>query len=431
MTKTLAVDLKTVKLGRNPRQEGVRRLQFAKYFTPTLPTPPRKVYYEYKVKVWDCLGNNTLGDCTAAGIAHSAQNAAIHGGYSFTPTTDQTIDLYSATTGYQRGNPSTDRGGNEDEVLQYVMKNGFCGHELLGYAEIDPRNTAYIKQAIYLFGGIYSGINLPLSFQGQNRWEVSYNTNKFAGFFKKLFGHKDPDPTPGSWGGHCTCISGFGSEGMTNISWGELIPMSWPAWNKYADACYVLLWKDWLDYPVLRRRGFNIDKFQEDLQLLKSQMSYVRVVAEKQIPNFLIRMFLHEPFGHVLFVLDEKDERGIAKVLQCTWPEGVEITTLDKVKDFRHVDFTFDGIDDAIAYGKTLVGRKYDLSNILGFVFNSRIHDPNRLICSRFIVECAKQIGNPLFDPAVSSYHVPPSWLIAAWPRGKKILDVYPKDFDI
>lgn len=146
-------------------------------------------------------------------------------------------------------------------------------------------------------------------------------------------------------------------------------------------------------------------------------MAYARIIAEHEIPNALIRGFMHEMFGHALYVLDDVNDKGVGLVLQCTWPNGVEIVSLDQVRDFRHYDFTFPGIEEAIAYGKTLIGTKYDLRNIEGFMFDPSLHDPNRLICSRFLIETSsvgqQKVGaKPLLNPAIAFWHVDPSHLM-------------------
>ena len=129
-------------------------------------------------------------------------------------------------------------------------------------------------------------------------------------------------------------------------------------------------------------------------------------MAEHDVANFIIREYLHNLFGHCFFVMDD------GNVLQCRWPQGVEIRPLAKEKDFRHVDFTFDGIEKAIEHGKTLVGTKYDLKDILGIAFDSELHDPSRMICSRFIADCASAANNTLLNPAIPSWHVAPGDLL-------------------
>ena len=41
----------------------------------------------------------------------------------------------------------------------------------------------------------------------------------------------------------------------------------------------------------------------------------------------------------------------------------------------------------------------YILSNIAGFVLDRALHNPRELICSRFVVECMAEAGNPLVNP--------------------------------
>lgn len=40
---------------------------------------------------------------------------------------------------------------------------GFAGHQLIGYSDPDPGNPDQVRQSIFLFGGVYIGIALPLT----------------------------------------------------------------------------------------------------------------------------------------------------------------------------------------------------------------------------------------------------------------------------
>ena len=134
------------------------------------------------------------------------------------------------------------------------------------YVEIDPSNIEHVKQAIFLFGSVYTGLNLPLSAQNQKTWDVTTG----AGFFSRFFARKGADPTPGSWGAHCTIVPGYGNAGGNNVTWGMLLPMTGPFWQKYAVSCYALLWKDWLSFEWLVSQGFDAAKLMKDLPLLAS-----------------------------------------------------------------------------------------------------------------------------------------------------------------
>lgn len=157
-------------------------------------------------------------------------------------------------------------------------------------------------------------------------------------------------------------------------------------------------------------------------------MPYVRVVAEHNIVSDAIRL-TGDLFSHIGFRLDDETW------LDCRFSldkdkDGVRIRPADSLHDFRHVDFTFDGIEQAIAFGRTLIGTHYDLSDIAGFVFDPALHDPNKLICSRFVQECSENTGKmPLLGPWVKAWHVRP----AHFPFSPviKILDVYPKNLQL
>src|ERR1700722_5794175 len=154
------------KLGRHPRRAGVKRLQYAAFCAAApvvLPPLPEKVYYERLIRNWMMFKNDVLSNCTAAAVAHSRMNAVAHGSgnvLTCTPTQGQVDAFYSATTGWIPGKPETDQGGDEDVVLDYAVKNGFAGSQLIARVEIDPTNIDHIKQAIHIFGSVYTGIEL-------------------------------------------------------------------------------------------------------------------------------------------------------------------------------------------------------------------------------------------------------------------------------
>src|ERR1700761_2498739 len=127
-----------------------------------------------------------LGCCTASGIAHSLQIATLQFGEMVTASDDQVLELYERTCGYKRDDPSTDNGGIEDDVINYVTQNGFAGHQLIGHVTIDPRNIDHVTKAISNFDSIYVGAELPLESQHDKIWELVGGSQGVAG----------------SWGGH-------------------------------------------------------------------------------------------------------------------------------------------------------------------------------------------------------------------------------------
>src|ERR1700687_2807408 len=95
-------------------------LQLEKY-TAAVPDAPRKVYYEYKIPAgeWGMLGNDTVGDCEIARLLHIIMSATAHTGTMLIPTVDKAIAVYSAISGYDPNDPSTDVGCNSADVFNY------------------------------------------------------------------------------------------------------------------------------------------------------------------------------------------------------------------------------------------------------------------------------------------------------------------------
>src|SRR5271156_5340864 len=94
-----------MKLGCKPRTRN-SQLLLAKYFLRDMPPPPAKLYREYKIAEadWGMFGNDTIGDCTCAAIAHMLMLVTAHTGKIVVPDQASVIEFYSAVSGYE---PST------------------------------------------------------------------------------------------------------------------------------------------------------------------------------------------------------------------------------------------------------------------------------------------------------------------------------------
>jgi len=149
-----------------------------------LPPAPRSVDWTAKIRSWPMFSNDTLGDCTAAAAAHMIQCWTANASHAFTPTNVQVIAAYSATGHYVPGNPSTDSGAVELDVLNFWRQQGIAGHKIDAYVAFNPQNFEHARQAINIFGGIYIGLALPLSAQNQDVWDVPSFFSRIAAFFR-------------------------------------------------------------------------------------------------------------------------------------------------------------------------------------------------------------------------------------------------------
>jgi len=152
------------RFGKHPPQVDYRSLRLSNYLTAALPPPPpssdtlARVYAELKVSdpttLFPMDGNDTLGDCTCAALAHAITvNEGLLGVKRIMPKA-QVVKLYMHLTG------GVDSGLNELNVLNYWRQNKVESDKIVAYATIAPKNHTHVQQAIELFGGVYLGFQV-------------------------------------------------------------------------------------------------------------------------------------------------------------------------------------------------------------------------------------------------------------------------------
>lgn len=253
-------DHSKMRLGKRAPRIDSRTLMLAKYMKD-LPPPPESVDYTKGLTSFGMMMNDSLGDCTIAGCGHAIQIWTANQGSESTVADSDVLAAYEAWDGYNPADPSTDQGGVEIDVLNDWRQNGLAGHKLLAYADPDPGNQVHVKQAIELFGGVYIGLQLPLTAQNQDVWDVV--SESFFGKLKSLIIPEYSPSDPGSWGGHCVFVPQYDANGLTCITWGALKRMTWAFWAKYCDESHALLSPEWVNN---RQTGFDLVSLQADLQ---------------------------------------------------------------------------------------------------------------------------------------------------------------------
>lgn len=246
-------DHSKMKLGRKAIKTDSRTLALGDYLRPTLPPPPPSADWTRGITSWGMMLNDKLGDCTIAGAAHAIQVWSANTG-SMVTLPDATVESYYAQwDGYVPGNPSTDHGGVELDVLNDWQKQGLAGNTLLAFADPKFANLVEIRQSIALFGGVYIGLALPVSAQSQDVWDV---VPKGGAKAKK-----------GSWGGHCVFVPKYDQNGFTCITWGQLKTMTVAFWKKYCDEAHTLLDQNWFSDKGAPN-GFDQAQLMADLKAI-------------------------------------------------------------------------------------------------------------------------------------------------------------------
>jgi hypothetical protein len=326
-------DHSTLRLGKRPRRHDARTLKLARYVMSALPPAPAAVDYTRGITDWGMMLNDQLGCCTIAAVGHAVQVWTANAGATEASVPDPVIlNYYKTWDGYNPANPSSDQGGVELDVLNDWRQQGFAGQSLDAYVGIDlgtrdkgqgTRETPSpqpmsvlpmldVMDAIWLFGGAYIGVELPVRAQTQEIWDVPANLTS--------------DDEPGSWGGHAIYVVGYdsGSTGsaiadcrltsesnsrlgieasasgkqdsefripdsgsgapnsespapcplppipcpgtLTCITWGQLKKMTWAWFEKYCSEAYALVSKDWIKASGLSPSGFDLATLEADLK---------------------------------------------------------------------------------------------------------------------------------------------------------------------
>jgi hypothetical protein len=159
--------------------------------------------------------------------------------------------LYGEWAGYDPKNPSTDMGDTEVNVLNRWRQLGFYGHPLLGYVDPDPGDFLHVKQSIYLFGGLYIGLQLPMVAQDQEIWDFTKNDG-------------------GNWCGHAVWVPRYTPEFLTCITWRYTKDMTWDFFKHYCDESHTLLSLNWIKSTGFSPSSFDFARLQAGLSLVQS-----------------------------------------------------------------------------------------------------------------------------------------------------------------
>jgi len=142
-------------------------------------------------------------------------------GAPFHATLKQVLADYTAVTGFNPNDPSTDNGANIQDALNYWSSKGFAdGSKILGYLSVDATNTAEVMSAVYLFENLVLGMSLP------DAWVNPFPSGD--GFTWDRAG------SPDQQNGHCVGAFGYSTSGVTIATWGMLGTLTYQALAEYA-----------------------------------------------------------------------------------------------------------------------------------------------------------------------------------------------------
>lgn len=213
---------------------------------------------------WPVFKNDDYGDCTCASLVGHRVRAQewSSGRRDKIPVSDKDVlSVYSAVTGFDPEDPTTDNGAYLIDVLRYVRRYGFgrefdnTPHTVTAYARVDLDDHDEVRRAAHLFGGLYLGLALPERAMFQDVWDLPD-------------GPLDERDEPYSWGGHAVWMVGYDTKYVIIITWGDEQRVTWRWFKKYCDEAWALISEDFINRLGRTPQGLNVDRLKTLLSSL-------------------------------------------------------------------------------------------------------------------------------------------------------------------
>lgn len=242
------------RLGKKPARLDPRTYRLAPSLNYRLPAPPPAVNWGQDVQ-WPMWRNDTLGCCTQVAVASAIRTWT---GAALSPillSDEQVVSNYSSESGYVPGQPATDRGAVEVDVLSRWCHEGYerpgqTRDYLTAYGYVDPKDTLSVHRAVAMLGGVYIGLTLPeYACSGNTDWVINPNAdNRIAG-------------------GHAVWIHGYDGGWLYLNSWGMPLRMSYDFFAAHCDEAYGLISRqNWMTLQSVSPRQEKLDDLIMELE---------------------------------------------------------------------------------------------------------------------------------------------------------------------
>ncbi len=241
-----------MKLGKKAVVYDNRDFKFARYLTQRVPP---QFGHEQNIGAWGMLANDRVGCCVFSGAAHEHMVWGTEG-FAPTPFSDASVlSDYSAVTGYDPADPSTDQGTLVRDAMKYRRATGLLDaagqrHQIAAYVALEPGNLDELRQALYLFGVVGVGIEFPGSamdqFDAGQPWAVTPGSRVEGGHYVPLVAYR----------GNFVCVT-----------WGKLQEVTESFLARYCDEAWAMLSPEML-LDGKSPEGFDVEALRSDLNAL-------------------------------------------------------------------------------------------------------------------------------------------------------------------
>jgi len=205
-------------------------LQLGKYLTGAVPSVP--AYEDYLAALdggWQMLGNDTYGDCVAVTWANTRRLVSTTLGTAEYPSLSEVYTFYKTQN---PDFPNEDNGMDIQTALEDLVKNGGPdGVKAVAFAAVDYTNVTEVKQAIALFGSVWTGINVldvnMTEFNDNQPWDYSANSAVDGGHSIVTGGYGDVASDTGALSGDEKFITWAQETSFTDSFWSHQVEEAW------------------------------------------------------------------------------------------------------------------------------------------------------------------------------------------------------------
>ena len=211
--------------------------------------------------ITDMFGNNTTGDCYWAGSANETIGWNRLTGVNLSFTDVGVLSDYSAQTGYNSTDPSTDMGTDPEAGAAYRRTTGIIDasgirHKIYAYTEITARNLDQVNMAAWMFDAAGIGVLYP-----------DYADNQFAAGAPWDFLPGQPAPREGHYFPiRCRLPNG----NYLARSWGHDQEVTPAFLTNYMEIGLAYISPEALNSKGVTANQFNMSQLQADLGQLNT-----------------------------------------------------------------------------------------------------------------------------------------------------------------
>jgi hypothetical protein len=233
-----------------------RNLKLENYVLSSGLLYPEEIDWTSAVPSYGMFQNDNFSCCTLSGVANLILQMSYNSGKQYQISDDDVLKAYSDITGFDPARPETDNGAHLIDVLNYWRQVGIGGNKIAAFVELDINNLAQIFGALYAFGGIYAGADLPKIIEEEPLfWDI--DDPNFQG-----------DSKPGTWGPHCVVLGAASLQFLGSITWGEIQRLTLPFFSNYFFQAFAVLDDLWLSTSGITLSGLDLNGLNEDLKMV-------------------------------------------------------------------------------------------------------------------------------------------------------------------